>query len=476
MKNFWALPAFLRLALASQHAFSVLEDLLAHPQYEVLFPDSFVSESYAESQLAYASSQATKPTAPESQETIDLSHGSNGHPEQNTEDDGYSPTESYEVMRLGNQRYLCSIPTVQSAPQNDTSKPATAEEEQKELARASDRGWELLKSMEGNCVYFHSGKWWSYSFCYNAEVRQFHQLPPSRGVPMYPPVEDPSVHSFVLGKYPGKSQEGDRKSLGAVEDEQGDSSAETGVARLVTKGETRYMAQKLGGGTRCDLTGERRKIEVQFHCHAASNDRIAMIKEVATCSYLMVIYTPRLCNDVAFLPPQENRANAINCQPIVAEQDVSKWAAADPASREDVMPHGFGEERPIVGGIEIGAKKDVGTDGKVIEKSVIVGGGKENLLGTVAASDAEVKILSKDDLKKLVPVTHKDLEKLKRDVQKMAGDKGWRLELVDTPRGREFRGIIDADREDEDVKREQGDEEPDGDEVEGSEETYKEEL
>jgi len=201
-----------------------------------------------------------------------------------------------------------------------------------------------------------------------------------------------------------------------------------------------------------------------------------MIKEVATCSYLMVIYTPRLCNDVAFLPPQENRANAISCQPIVAEQDVSKWAAAEPASGEDVMPHGFGEERPVVGGIEIGAKKDVGSEGKVIEKSVIVGGGKENLLGTVAASDADAKILSKEDLKKLVPVTHKDLERLKRDVQKMAGDKGWRLELVDTPRGREFRGIIDADREDEEVKREEGDEEPDGDEVEGSEETYKEEL
>lgn len=32
MRNFWALPAVLRIALASQHAFSVFDDLLAFPQ------------------------------------------------------------------------------------------------------------------------------------------------------------------------------------------------------------------------------------------------------------------------------------------------------------------------------------------------------------------------------------------------------------------------------------------------------------
>jgi hypothetical protein len=32
MRNFWALPAVLRIALASQHAFSVFDDLLSFPQ------------------------------------------------------------------------------------------------------------------------------------------------------------------------------------------------------------------------------------------------------------------------------------------------------------------------------------------------------------------------------------------------------------------------------------------------------------
>jgi hypothetical protein len=32
MRNFWARPAVLRIALANQHAFSVFDDLLAFPQ------------------------------------------------------------------------------------------------------------------------------------------------------------------------------------------------------------------------------------------------------------------------------------------------------------------------------------------------------------------------------------------------------------------------------------------------------------
>jgi len=35
------------------------------------------------------------------------------------------------------------------------------------------------------------------------------------------------------------------------------------LSKLETKGSTRYMVQRLSGGTECDLTGRERKIEVQ---------------------------------------------------------------------------------------------------------------------------------------------------------------------------------------------------------------------
>jgi protein OS-9 len=164
-------------------------------------------------------------------------------------------------MLLGGERYLCRIPVVEKVTQNSTAGAgvSSAEEEEKELTRVTDRGWELLQGMKGNCIYYLSG-WWSYSFCYNKEVKQFHQLPPGKGVPSYPPMEDTHVQSYVLGKFPKKDGAKD-----AVDDDV-DESVSKGtmeLAKLQTKGETRYMVQKLAGGTTCDLTGKERKIEVQ---------------------------------------------------------------------------------------------------------------------------------------------------------------------------------------------------------------------
>lgn len=177
-------------------------------------------------------------------------------------------------MILNGTRYLCSIPRV---PDEDTHKNNTkpnADEEEKELARATTRGWELLEEMEGSCLYFFGG-WWSYSFCYGVGVRQFHQLPPGKNVPVYPPVEDQGVTAYVLGKFDGKTHDG--KSDGTQKTLGGDSLSNTvssagisgretrekGLARLEAKGEMRYLVQKLKGGTTCDLTGKERKIEVQ---------------------------------------------------------------------------------------------------------------------------------------------------------------------------------------------------------------------
>lgn len=136
--------------------------------------------------------------------------------------------------------------------------------------RATDRGWELLQGMQGDCIYYLSG-WWSYSFCYNDEVKQFHQLPPGKGVPMYPPVEDTQVQSFVLGRFPKNAQSGDgvyKQDARFSDDDDtvlfgGQNKGTMELAKLETKGETRYMVQKLAGGTVCDLTGRERKIEVQ---------------------------------------------------------------------------------------------------------------------------------------------------------------------------------------------------------------------
>jgi protein OS-9 len=237
-----------------------------------------------------------------------------------------------------------------------------------------------------------------------------------------------------------------------------------------------------------------------------------MIKETSTCSYLMIVDTPRLCHDVAFTPPQEHLAHPIICQPVIPDAQVADFNAKRLASKEKeearsnalaeealrvVIPglEGNSKRGVVIGGIEVGAQALVGSEGKVLEKSVVVGGGKEVYVGTVASSDG--KTWSKEEMKKHNIADPKDVEKLKGNLKKLAGRKGWKLDLVDTPRGREFRGIIEAEdgedegktdkesakktdekkekvREEEDVAEEEGVDEEEFEE--GSEEVYKDEL
>ncbi|THX24507.1 hypothetical protein D6C77_08106 [Aureobasidium pullulans] len=470
MRSFWALPALLRVAAAAQNTFSVQDDVLAFPQFSVDFPEGHISNLQAQARLSDPKAQS---------DDLSLASATDHGPQAS------KPRYDYEEVVLANQHYLCQIPRiVEQPPASQPNETLSKQDHEKELVRANDRGWELLKGMQGNCIYFWSG-WWSYRYCYGQGVKQFHQLPPSQGVPAYPPVEDPGVPGFMLG---------------AVQDQPHDTSQEKhpddkAIGKLETRGESRYLVQRLSGGTLCDLTAKERRIEVQFHCNPATSDRISLIKEVATCAYLMVIQTPRLCNDVAFQPPQKDRANKIACSPILAEDQVPEYeagiaAASDILAATAPNPTVDSQSKgPInIGGITVGAHKWV-PEGSKIEKSAIVGGSKEKFVETIA--DSFGKAMSAEELKRLGLGDAKSVEKLKKELEKIAGGQGWELKVFDTPDGREYRGVLLGDDEDDSAKQETAqttgakkDESkptkdvPSDDEQkpEGSEETYKDEL
>jgi protein OS-9 len=144
----------------------------------VVWPDTYVTENDATSLLSQHTSPSSSSSIASSQETQELSKRDKPSDAPHTED---ALEHTYEAVVLEGQRFLCSIPMIpDEVPQNSTTTAEEAKaEEEKELVRASDRGWELLEGMKGSCIYYLSG-WWSYSFCYKDEVKQFHQLPPSR--------------------------------------------------------------------------------------------------------------------------------------------------------------------------------------------------------------------------------------------------------------------------------------------------------
>lgn len=443
---------------ASESSFSVSDDIFAYPQYEIVFEDDYIELDDVVKILDRQEIQKAQSTG--ANDVTVISHD---------EGDG-DAAEDYEILTLHEQPYLCTIPHVTRLPANETRLPASEEEKQKELARAADRGRELLAGMQSNQCLFYSTGWWTYSFCYNQQVRQFHALSAGQtGGRTWPPQEDPTTPAFVLGKVDAETKDPSAP----------DQNPQTAVTtELQTKAETSYLVQKLNGGTQCDLTGKDRRIDIEFHCNPQLTDRIGWIKEVSTCAYLMVVYTPRLCSDVAFMPPKDSNAHAITCQEILTEDQISEWRVAqiaqDDASTQLVQQDS--EPPLIVGGVEVGAMKYF-KDGKRLERGRIVLTQDERAETIVMQKDGKVSSISNADLKKL-ELDPGDLDKFKKELEKLAGSKDWKIERLDDVNGQvQLRGVVSED-EKKKAKEEKEKEDDDAsvDVAEGSEEVFKEEI
>ncbi|GAB1312647.1 Protein OS-9 [Madurella fahalii] len=481
------LLASVHLCRARQPSFSIHEDLLAHPRFEVVFSDGFISETDALALLE--SSRASDPTYsadPSSQSDLTgnvrepatsrapLPTGSsdkNGE----TDDDGDTPiSETYELINSAPWRYLCSVPVLAPPPVlNRTATELAKAEEARELSRASAKGWELMSGLDGHCLYFMSG-WWSYSFCYGKGVVQFHAAP--SGNKGGPPVRDGNSQQYVLGRADGSWNGQDTTAAAAAEDG-GTKSIEPPNAQLQVKGDQRYLMQRLEDGTICDLTGRPRTIEIQYHCKpGAAADRIGWIKEVTTCTYLMVVNTPRLCADVAFQPPKETRAHPITCRQIISnDEEESAWryhkrveagelfgvAGTQKAKVKEAAKNQF--VGMTIGGVVVGGNKVMGgsvEDGKPGQKLAVP--------RHVADNPAVVEIIGGKDGIKVVPdlsddelakrnIDPKKFGEMRKKLERVAGDTVFRVEVIGLP-GQGFEVVTEIDMEDQEggEKKENG--------------------
>ena len=420
----------------------------------MLFPDDYVLESYARELL-----QVQKPSDSDGEQRrkprVQLNNDKGktiGNNEQSGSYDGV-----FEEMILNDQRYICRVPQVDLGDNNnhnhnDTTAPHKTDgaDESNELVRATDRGLELLRDMEGECMYYMSG-WWSYSFCYKNRIKQFHARPPGNGIPSYPPIEDTSTQSFVLGRF-RNDDDGDNARVQS-EQKKGNT---TPQAELQTKGGSRYLVQRLRDGTTCDLTGRDRKIEVQFHCHPQTTDRIGWIKELTTCSYLMVIYTPRLCNDIAFLPPQDEDVHPIECREILAPEDVRDWEATRDYKLSQKLVESALPEHQVIGGIAIGANKLVGKEGKRIEKGIVASIGDDKSGFIAKRENGKLVMASPQDLENYrLELDPEKEEMLFKKLDDTANGKDWSLEFSESQGNRVIHYQIEEDEESVDSQQQQ---------------------
>ncbi|RKF75148.1 Protein OS-9-like protein [Golovinomyces cichoracearum] len=437
---FWILFAPAALLLAHPNVFSIYDDLLAFPQYEIVFSESSISDNQASFLISQRSSDPL---------VSDLSKYTSGSPHQDIENENSSPPpmstsrESYELLHLQGVPHLCSIPIVgPSSPNNTTERDARAAERQ-ELSRATEKAWELLQGLEGSCLYFVSG-WWSYSFCFNSEVIQFHHLTLQPGK-QESPKRDPTTKQFILGKAitSKDSRPQSRRQANGLMDMHG--GKQIPKLELQYKGGTRYLVQRMDSGTICDLTNKPRKIEIQFYCNPSLTDRIGYIKEVTTCSYMMIVYTSRLCSELEFLPTVENKNHTITCRMVVPEEDLSDkdelkiLEAVIQASHLQITKET--ESPKTVGGILVGGGRWINSENQRMAIPEIFGD------DVIENEDKPVEIVTQSKSKgksgygdaapdadeEKMDLHPEMVDALRLELQKMAKERGWKIEIVKAP-------------------------------------------
>ncbi|KAF9483909.1 hypothetical protein BDN70DRAFT_873313 [Pholiota conissans] len=213
---------------------------------------------------------------------------------------------SLEFMKMGSRdSYLCLIPKpLENIP--------SLQNEDSDIDVTPARSWSLLQPLSGTCLYHRQG-WFTYSYCHNDEIRQFKELASTQGrfPGTYKPEEDPEWESYTLGRAPRNPEPGADLTVA----EQTTQAANLELARSAG---SRYLVQRWDDGTICDKTGNPREVEVQFHCSMQMTDHILFVKETKTCSYVLVVHTPRLCGEPGFKSRQEAGGEAeIRCRAIV---------------------------------------------------------------------------------------------------------------------------------------------------------------
>ncbi|WVW78308.1 hypothetical protein I302_100262 [Kwoniella bestiolae CBS 10118] len=345
-------------SLSFRHGQNQLRDLYAYPKYEVQFLNDLpLSRSDAlrcQSLGVDSEEQWLEPSVRDGrrlgdgsdeevkdQDHLELVPMNFAHPS-----DGPSGTP---------YPYLCLMPSRNTTvSQTDLiDKLDQVEEVEDELDPV--QGWQALSHLEGKCLFTKQG-WFTYSYCHNSHIRQFHAAahphphPPGGLVP----VEDTKYDAYTLGQV----SPGARQRFANIQQQQpGGNVAKQRDLQALTKNQesqskalpsisigsssssrSRYLVQKWSYGTRCDKTGKPREVEVQIHCSMTTGDMIYMIKEMSICQYVLIIHSPYLCGLPGFKNHQDHLEKIgpapVRCRQIVEDSDWRAWETENEQQRK----------------------------------------------------------------------------------------------------------------------------------------------
>ncbi|KAI4377318.1 hypothetical protein MLD38_014967 [Melastoma candidum] len=218
-----------------------------------------------------------------------------------SEDSPFQPDDDQESLVMpgkNGQNYLCYLPKEEKVKsgtpvftQNATG--VIMETEKQVKLKTPD---ELLEVLSDRCFLRQEG-WWSYEFCYNKKIRQFHQE------------DEKVVQEYILGYHDPEATLAYNENLSDISTLKDPRSKDASQ---------RYHAHQYTNGTTCDLTNQPRETEVRFVC-SEPRVMISSITELSTCRYALTVQCPMLCKHPVY---QEERPvwHTINCNLLPKNQ------------------------------------------------------------------------------------------------------------------------------------------------------------
>jgi len=151
---------------------------------------------------------------------------------------------------------------------------------------------ENLKHMGSTCIYRLTG-WWTYEFCHNKHVREFHREK-----------DGSESQIFMLGQYQ-ENTEGTIHNLPNNGKEGSEGMKLMSPVGKIPGQDIPYFSVFYTDGNACDLTSLPRTTEVRYYCAEGKSNVLSDITEPSTCNYVLTVQTPFLCHQSIFRPKQE---------------------------------------------------------------------------------------------------------------------------------------------------------------------------
>ncbi|KAI1295468.1 Endoplasmic reticulum lectin 1 [Halotydeus destructor] len=201
-------------------------------------------------------------------------------------------------------------------------------------------------------------QYWTYELCHGRYVRQFHEESSLQKV---------KGQEYFLGKY-DLTKLSETESTFEAMLEQIKSSGANRPTIAVDGVQLPYIEFNFTDGTVCDLNGKPRTTRVRYVCNEDSKHELNTIKEIYSCEYEAVVFSPLICLHKDF-KSNVGYENEINCYPVgkspakpVGLSEIE--SSMRQKSKEDNM---FDGKTIIIDAAEVSAKDAFGLDISILD-------------------------------------------------------------------------------------------------------------